>query len=190
VYCSGDDYEFLVVMDGASDSILDSVVVGHQIQDLFYVPQFNKVYCASDGSLVTVIDGATNNVVTTVEVGVGPSPFVWNPAESRVYVANWAGSSVSILRDSATGVGESFRPHAASTRPVPTVVRGVLFLSEAASPKAQAASLMDAAGRKVLDLRPGANDVRALAPGVYFVCEDPQAASSKPQAVRKIVIAR
>jgi len=48
---------------------------------------------------------------------------------------------------------------------------------------------MDAAGRKVMDLRPGANDVRALAPGVYFVR---QASSGKRDAssVTKVVIAR
>jgi hypothetical protein len=35
----------------------------------------------------------------------------------------------------------------------------------------------------VLELKPGANDVRALAPGVYFVRE----AQAQAQAVRKIV---
>ena len=50
--------------------------------------------------------------------------------------------------------------------------------------------LLDITGRKVLDLRPGANDVRALAPGVYFLREEPQASSFKPQTVRKIVVTR
>jgi hypothetical protein len=68
------------------------------------------------------------------------------------------------------------------------VIRGVLYVPEASSHKPQAASLLDASGRKVLDLHPGANDVRALAPGVYFVREKPQATSPKPQAVRKIVL--
>jgi hypothetical protein len=40
----------------------------------------------------------------------------------------------------------------------------------------------------VLDLRSVANDVRALAPGVYFVVEEPQASSHKLQAVRKVVL--
>jgi hypothetical protein len=71
-----------------------------------------------------------------------------------------------------------------------TIVRGVLFLPEAASGKLQTASLLDISGRKVLDLRPGANDVRALAPGVYFVREEAQAAGSMPQAVRKVVVTR
>ena len=44
--------------------------------------------------------------------------------------------------------------------------------------------LLDVSGRRVLNLQPGANDVRALAPGVYFVRE------AQAQAVRKIVITR
>jgi len=52
------------------------------------------------------------------------------------------------------------------------------------------AVLLDVSGRKVMDLKPGANDVRALAPGVYFVREELQASSPKPQAVRKVVVAR
>jgi len=67
---------------------------------------------------------------------------------------------------------------------VPTIVRGVLFLPEATSRKPQAASLLDISGRKVLDLRPGANDVSRLSPGVYFVRE----AQAQTQAVRKVII--
>jgi subtilisin family serine protease len=66
-----------------------------------------------------------------------------------------------------------------------TIVRGVLFLPEAARSKRQAASMLDISGRKVLDLTPGANDVRALAPGVYFVREA-QAQAQAP-TVRKVV---
>jgi hypothetical protein len=50
--------------------------------------------------------------------------------------------------------------------------------------------LLDAAGRRVMELRPGANDVRHLTPGVYFVREQLQASGLKPQAIRKIIIAR
>jgi len=68
----------------------------------------------------------------------------------------------------------------------PTVVRGVLFLPGATSPKPQAISLMDIEGRKVLDLKPGANSVRALSPGMYFVRE----AQAQARAVRKVVVTR
>ncbi len=50
-----------------------------------------------------------------------------------------------------------------------TIVRGVLFLPAATNPKLQAASLLDISGRKVMNLRHGANDVSRLSPGVYFV---------------------
>jgi hypothetical protein len=81
-----------------------------------------------------------------------------------------------------------------------TIVRSVLWLTPTSSRlsacglaqagKPQAASLLNAAGRKVMDLQPGANDVRHLAGGVYFVREEPQASSHKPQAVRKVVVMR
>jgi len=45
------------------------------------------------------------------------------------------------------------------------------------------AELLDAAGRKVMELHAGANDTRAPAPGVYFVREE-------PQAVRKVLMVR
>jgi hypothetical protein len=86
-----------------------------------------------------------------------------------------------------TGVAEN-RVKPGTARPAPTIVRGVMFLPEASGHKPQAASLMDISGRKVVDLRPGANDVRALAPGVYFVRE--AQAQAQAQAVRKIVITR
>jgi hypothetical protein len=49
--------------------------------------------------------------------------------------------------------------------------------------------LLDVSGRKVLELLPGANDVRALAPGVYFVR---QASSVMRDAsgVTKVIITR
>jgi len=40
------------------------------------------------------------------------------------------------------------------------------------------------------ELVPGPNDLSRLAAGVYFVREEPQAASLKPQAIRKVVVTR
>jgi len=50
-----------------------------------------------------------------------------------------------------------------------TIVRGVLFLPKSTSPSSNASCLLDVSGRKVMDLRPGANDLGRLSPGVYFV---------------------
>jgi len=51
------------------------------------------------------------------------------------------------------------------------------------------AELLDAAGRRVMELRPGANDVRHLSPGVYFVRgEGSRVQGSEGASVRKVVI--
>jgi hypothetical protein len=82
--------------------------------------------------------------------------------------------------------------HAAlqALRPQPTIVRGVMYLPANGEGRPARGELLNISGRKVLDLHPGANDVRALAPGVYFVREEPQAASLKPPAIRKVVLTR
>jgi YVTN family beta-propeller protein len=151
----------------------------------------DKVYCANALSAdVTVIDAATDFALSTIDVGASPLDLAWNPVQNRVYVANFEGSSISVLRDSASGVEESFKPQAPSRKSTPTVVRGVLLLPQATSLKPQASSLMDAAGRKVLNLWPGANDVGRLSPGVYFV-RGPKTDDGRPgAAVTKTVIAK
>jgi YVTN family beta-propeller protein len=75
--------------------------------------------------------------------------------------------------------------HGARKMNCPSIVRGVLLLPGAASHKPQAASLLDVGGRKVMELHAGANDVRHLSPGVYFVRSGPSAVT-----VRKVVIQR
>jgi hypothetical protein len=70
-----------------------------------------------------------------------------------------------------------------------TVVRGLLSIPASGIMRRASCVLLDLAGRKVLDLHPGANAVSRLAPGVYFVAE--KAAGSRQQAgVRKVVIQR
>jgi hypothetical protein len=66
-----------------------------------------------------------------------------------------------------------------------SVVCGVLFLPRSLDPSIPR-SLLDISGRRVLDLKPGANDVRGLAPGVYFVRES----EARAEAIRKVVVTR
>lgn len=51
----------------------------------------------------------------------------------------------------------------------PNIVRGVLFLQGGRMRDEGGAGLLDISGRKVMELAPGANDVSALSPGVYFL---------------------
>ena len=90
--------------------------------------------------------------------------------------------------DEFTGgaVEERTTPDASRMTHDATIVCGSLLLLP--SLLATHCSLLTPDGRKVLDLLPGSNDVHRLAPGVYFVREEPQAPSLKPQAVRKVVV--
>jgi hypothetical protein len=68
-----------------------------------------------------------------------------------------------------------------------TIVRGMLNLQTAIYKRQSEMVLMDAAGRKVLDLQYGPNDVSRLAPGVYFVQAQAQ---TQARVIRKVVVTR
>ena len=70
------------------------------------------------------------------------------------------------------GVGieeESPKLQAPSSKLGPTIVRGVLNMGRRLTADGSRQELLDATGRKVMQLRAGPNDVSRLAPGVYFV---------------------
>ena len=109
----------------------------------------------------------------TGNLGLG-TPFAGNPSVYAVYRVF-----------AYPGVEEAAAQPGVGTKMLQTVVRGTLFLPAVSRVGHSASSvLLDINGRKVMDLRPGANDVRALVPGVYFVRE------AAAQAVRKVVVTR
>jgi len=186
VYCADFDDGDVAVIDASADTVITYLTVGDEPIALSYDLLNDYVYCACRASNnVYVIDAHRDSVVGVVEVGAEPFAMAWNPIELRTYVLNYGSSSVSVLRDSLhVGVAEGGVGVLAERRVTPTVVRGVLPLAPATSHKPQAASLLDISGRKVLDLHPGGNDIRHLAPGVYFIRE------AQARAVRKVVITK
>ena len=71
-----------------------------------------------------------------------------------------------------------------------TIVRNVLLLPATSNSKAPG-WLLDAAGRKVTELRPGTNDVSGLAPGVYFVrAQNSRMLGFKDSRVAKVIVTR
>jgi hypothetical protein len=117
-------------------------------------------------------------------------PEIAADAAGHAYVVwrDYQHDEIWFATNDPVGVAEQPLQQLVGVQPSATIVRNFLLLPEAASHRPQAASLLDISGRRVQELVPGANDVRALAPGVYFVREQPQAASHKPQAVRKVVL--
>ena len=147
-----------------------------------------EVYCRAGGGGVYVLAGG--DVVGTFGTQGFGGGFAWNERQNRMYAACENDSRIAVIRDAGGGVEEGTAPRSASQTPAATIISRMLFLPEASNRKPQAASLLDIAGREVLGLQTGPNDVRALAPGVYFVRSEPSAVSGKPSAVHKVVIAR
>jgi hypothetical protein len=88
------------------------------------------------------------------------------------------------------GVEETPNPGVRMPNLSSTVVRGVLLLPEAMCEKREArGELLDISGRGVLNLKPGANDVSRLAPGVYFV-RSAASGERSAVAVRKVILQR
>lgn len=67
------------------------------------------------------------------------------------------------------------------------VVRGMLVLQAADSGLSSCAFLYDMTGRRVMALVPGANDIRQLAPGVYFLYQPSDEKDGKVVLVRVLV---
>jgi phosphoribosylformylglycinamidine (FGAM) synthase PurS component len=89
------------------------------------------------------------------------------------------------------GIEETMNDERGTLNIGPSIVRGVLVLGAVDSRQntAYRADLLDISGRKVAELHPGPNDVRALAPGVYFARQvsDVELGASN---VTKVVVAR
>ncbi|HTW92928.1 MAG TPA: YncE family protein [bacterium] len=150
----------------------------------------NDYYQNPDSNSLIIYDTQSDSVAAIYGDLPVPNSVTPNQKLHRIYVG--CQDVMLVYPDAPPGVQETQNAKVRPTKCGPTVVRGVLVLDAVDSRQhaAQRADLLNVGGRKVMDLRPGANDVRALAPGVYFVREEPQAASSRPQAVRKVVVAR
>jgi photosystem II stability/assembly factor-like uncharacterized protein len=143
--------------------------------------------------------GDRGNVYKTTDVGISwnlqrpvsdaPLFSVCFPVDSDTGFAVGGGGAIIKTTDGGEiWVAEERQP-SPRLRPAtgPTIVRGVLFLQgdcprTGTVPKTV---LLDISGRKVLDLHAGANDLRMLAPGVYFIRAT---AGRGPSAASKVVI--
>jgi len=152
-------------------------------------------YAHADNPYVWATPAQVNDSGTLAAPPLVPSRLVYSPGapasgsgvvyaragasslpEGLYFDAPWITNAVAEQR----GQGRSGAAQAA------TVVRGVLKTEDRRQNTGYRAELLDASGRKVMDLQPGANDVGRLSPGVYFVRD----AQAQAQAVRRLIILR
>jgi hypothetical protein len=102
------------------------------------------------------------------------------------YAASWS-AGLRIYEYYGTGVEEARNDVRGTMNAGPTIVRGVFNLQSSISNLKSETAMLDITGRQVMALRPGANDVRTLSPGVYFVRDEGREAGTEGQTL-KIVI--
>jgi hypothetical protein len=149
--------------------------------------------------IVSVADPASPVEVGYYQTGTAHSVCALG---DYAYVLDYLGG-LQILEFYGAGVEDTPGAEVRTRDFCPTVVRGVLVLnglgtrSELSDNSVMSrAALLDIGGRQVMDLKPGANDISHLSPGVYFVREqggerrERSTVGCKPPAVAKVVIAR
>jgi DNA-binding beta-propeller fold protein YncE len=160
--CSRDMAKVLV-FDCGQSAIVNTIDVGYTFACGLLDDRNDRLYLSHG----VVVDCWNDTVITVLPPDtLTPRCMAWDAIDNRVFQAttNW----LYVYRDELTGVDAE--RIAAHERRHATIVRGVLALP--VSPRSRVSGspcLLDACGRKVLDLRPGRNDVRALPAGVYFV---------------------
>jgi YVTN family beta-propeller protein len=188
VYFAGSDISYLWILNPATDSFYKYLYVGAVglMVDNGRPGTAHRLYSAGEASNeVVVVGGTSDSVLRRISTRSQPYGLAWDPVHSWVYASNSSGMCITVLRDTQLLGIEENKQQVSGREPRPTVVRGVLELGVGSRQNAgYRAGLLDAAGRKVLDLQPGANDVSRLSPGVYFVRE----AQAQAPDIRKVVI--
>jgi len=136
------------------------------------------------GAKVSLSGAVVDSFPVSLQAGDQTAPALVLGTGNQVFVA-YSGWADSINRHPANtmriwgklgpfpGVEETPNAEVRTPNAGPTIVRGVLCVPEASVVERSASCvLLDITGRKVAELQPGANDIRHLSPGVYFLRRD------------------
>ena len=193
LYTCGDKYHrFFRVLDTSADTVVATFGSPCTVSGMILDHTGEYIYCAGyEDSLMVVVSAIDDSVTGRFRVtttAAARSPLAANRLTNRIYEAGYAaqnGIGIPVVRDSMLVGVEEARPQCPLPAWLPTISSRSLSTCSSAS-----AELFDASGRRVTTFRHGENDVSQLAPGVYFVREEPQASGRKPQTVRKVVLTK
>jgi len=168
--------DLLCVLDSGGDTLIGTLHLGRSMDAVYWSPSSGLAYVTQDAGYVSVVSGDGRRLMRNLPMGDSPFAFSYSPKHGRVYVSDLNTRYVYVIRDEVGGIAESGSTRL--PRGAATLVRGVLNvprdMTDFRSGKSDRvprprAVLLDASGRRVLDLVPGPNDVSHLSPGVYFV---------------------
>jgi hypothetical protein len=168
LYCFEDTTAIAVSVE--SLQVVGSMTLPGAIDDAAFDSAAGRLLGLDSDSadIVTLIDCIADTLLATVSMGQGPCSVVWSERWQRFFVADRPLCALLVVVDSVT-VGlmdRSVADRTESMTRIPTVVRNVL-----AYRGVEPVVLLDITGRKAMDLQSGENDIRHLAPGVYFLVE-------------------
>ena len=158
----------VLVADGTTDSLITQIPV-RMASALGYDNANGLVYCSHGwDSTVTFIDSRTDSVVGSLNAGMWATTFATVSAHSRIYVGGEGNSSIAVIRTDPPGVEEAALPRTKK------VVRPTVVSRNTPVVVHQPSVLLDAAGRKVLNLQPGQRGLTSCRTGIYFLrnCTD------------------
>jgi hypothetical protein len=140
-------------------------------------------YDASTGNQAGVkrYDGPANRIDGAVALALGGGGVVVTGGS----VGSGTGTDFATIRYGDVGIEEMANDEVRMTNAGPTIARGFINLQTADFSEGRRTVLLDASGRKVATLQPGANNVSRCAPGVYFVLQ----VSGTETFARRVVIA-
>jgi DNA-binding beta-propeller fold protein YncE len=179
----------VLVMDTRGDTVVARLAAGFWQRKGCWDHSGRYLFCPDDSCSITIYDTQTDSVAGVYENLPTCASVIANPEQHGIY-AN-CGDVILAYPDAPPAVEEMPNAGVRVMKMGPTVVRGVLFLSLDRRPGTGDRSvLMDVSGRKLMDLRAGANDVSALAPGVYYLRGQGSRGPGSQTTLRKILIAK
>ena len=170
------------VADPTQPRLIDSVDVG--ANTLYWVEAVGSLLYVGNDDGVRVVDARDVHNMRVRGYATAPDAAGRLRYASPYLYAACGETGVCVYESTQVAVAEPKQFAGEQARKGASVVRGVLMIGDRGQKTGERAELLDASGRKVMNLRAGANDVRALAPGVYFVRE----AQAQAQAVTKVVL--
>jgi DNA-binding beta-propeller fold protein YncE len=165
----------LCVYGGTDGHLLATIETGPLGRPAFD-SRTNTVLCPTmEDSAILVVDCRNDRIATRLDIGVSSYCVATDGSMPFAFVCG--GADIAVIRKDT--VPPDLGVRAAPDLVGASVVHGRLYHTGGPS-----SVLLNAAGRKVLELRPDANEVGGLPAGVYFL-RDEQA-----RAVRKVIVTR
>jgi DNA-binding beta-propeller fold protein YncE len=185
LYCLDDTVIWVVRCPTRALSSIDLQDFHGRTGQCFHNRRNDKLYVSGYDSQcpqsLRAVNCKWDSVVASLEAPA--ARWAWDSVGNVMY--GFTGKLVSIIKDDLSGIrGRHSGTRLSERERIPTLIRRVLAL-----PGRAPAELLDITGREVMELRSGENDLRHLAPGVYFVREEgPRGQGFEGPNVRKIVI--